>query len=82
MGMITILSLLVSRLSFRVRSRPALRHQLTVLRHQLTVLRRQRPGQRRLFSTDRFLWVWLYRVWRALLRRTGFQGMIGQGLAE
>jgi hypothetical protein len=27
MGMITILSLLVSRLSFRVRSRAALRHQ-------------------------------------------------------
>jgi hypothetical protein len=39
---------------------------------QVTVPRRQRPGQLRLFSTDRFLWVWLYRVWRALLRQTGF----------
>jgi len=49
--MITILSALVSLLSFRVR----------------TVLRRQRPGQLRLFSTDRLLWVWLYRVWPQVL---------------
>jgi hypothetical protein len=27
------------------------------------VPRRQRPGQLRLFSADRLLWVWLYRIW-------------------
>ena len=32
------------------------------MRHQVTVLRRQHPGQLRLVSTDRLLWVSLYRV--------------------
>ena len=27
------------------------------------VLRRQRPGRPRLFTIDRLLWVWLYRLW-------------------
>src|SRR5665811_116386 len=62
-GMITILSALVSLLSFRVRSRASLELELVALRHQVTVLRRQRPGQLRLFSTDRLIWVWLYRIW-------------------
>ena len=61
--MITILSALVSLISFRVRNRASLELELVALRHQVTVLRRQRPGQLRLFSTDRVLWVWLYRVW-------------------
>ena len=59
--MITILSALVSLLLFRLRSRASLELELIALRHQVTVLRRQRPGQLRLFSTDRLLWVWLYR---------------------
>src|ERR1700730_11911186 len=45
----------------------ALELELVTLRHQVTVLRRQRPGQLRLFSTDRLLWVWLYRVWPQVL---------------
>jgi putative transposase len=65
--MITILSALVSLLSFRVRSRASLELELVALRHQVIVLRRQRPGQLRLFSTDRLLWVWLYRVWPQVL---------------
>ena len=65
--MITILSALVSLLSFRIRSRASLELELVALRHQVTVLRRQRPGQLRLFSTDRLLWVWLYRVWPQVL---------------
>ena len=66
-GMITILSALVSLLSFRVRRRASLELGLIALRHQVTVLRRQRPGRLRLFSADRLLWVWLYRIWpRAL----------------
>jgi putative transposase len=65
--MITILSAVVSLLSFRVRSRASLELELVVLRHQVTVLRRRRPGQLRLFSTDRLLWVWLYRLWPQVL---------------
>src|ERR1039458_2009421 len=59
--MITILSALVSLLSFRICSRASL--ELIALRHQMTVLRRQQPARLRLFSTDRLLWVWLYRIW-------------------
>jgi putative transposase len=65
--MITILSALVSLLSFRVRSRASLELELVALRHQVTVLRRRRPGQLRLFSIDRLPWVWLYRVWPQVL---------------
>src|ERR1700736_912561 len=63
----TLLSAVGSLLSFRVRSRASLELELVALRHQVTVLRRQRPGQPRLFSTDRMLWVWLYRIWPQVL---------------
>jgi putative transposase len=59
--MITILSTLVSLLSFRVRSRASLELELIALRHQVIFLRRQRPRRLRLFFTDRLFWVWLYR---------------------
>ncbi len=65
--MITLLSAFGSLLSFRVRSRVSLELELVALRHQVTVLRRQRPGQPRLFSADRLLWVWLYRIWPQVL---------------
>src|SRR5258708_7856537 len=65
--MIALLSAVGSLLSFRVRSRASLELVLVALRHQVTVLRRQRPGQPRLFSTDRLLWVWLYRIWPQVL---------------
>jgi len=65
--MIALLSAVGSLLSFRVRSRASLELELVALRHQVTVLRRQRPGQPRLFSTDRLLWVWLYRIWPQIL---------------
>lgn len=65
--MLTLLSALASLLSFRVRSRASLELELVALRHQVTVLRRQRPGRPRLFSTDRFLWVLLYRIWPQVL---------------
>jgi putative transposase len=61
--MATILSAVISLFSFRFRSRASLELELVALRHQVTVLRRQRPGRPRLFSTDRLLWVWLYRLW-------------------
>src|SRR6266511_6470006 len=65
--MITILSTVVSILAFRLRSRASLELELIALRHEVTVLRRQHPGRIRLFSTDRLLWVWLYRVWPQVL---------------
>src|SRR6202166_1252753 len=65
--MITILSAVVSALCFRFRRRASLELELVALRHQVSVLRRQRPGRLRLFSTDRLLWVWLYRVWPQVL---------------
>ena len=65
--MIALLSAVASLLSFRVRSRASLELELVALRHQVTVLRRQRPGRPRLFSTDRLLWVWLYRIWPQVL---------------
>jgi putative transposase len=65
--MITILSTVVSILAFRLRSRASLELELIALRHQVSVLRRQHPGRPQLFSTDRLLWVWLYRVWPQVL---------------
>jgi putative transposase len=65
--MITLLSAVASLLSFRVRSRASLELELVALRHQVTVLRRQRLGRPRLFSTDRLLWIWLYRIWPQVL---------------
>ena len=65
--MIALLSAVASLLSFRVRSRASLELELVALRHQVTGLRRQRPGRPRLFSTDRLLWTWLYRIWPQVL---------------
>src|ERR1700731_4521529 len=65
--MITILSTVISIFAFRFRRRASLELELIGLRHQVSVLRRQHPGRIRLFSTDRLLWVWLYRVWPQIL---------------
>src|SRR6202007_1417368 len=65
--MITILSALVSLLSFRFRSRASLELELVALRHQVIVLRRQPPRRLQLLSADRLLWVWFYRVWPQVL---------------
>jgi transposase InsO family protein len=65
--MITILSALASLLSFRVPRRASLELELVALRHQVSVLRRQRKGRLQLFSADRLLWVWLYRIWPRVL---------------
>src|SRR5437660_9248998 len=65
--MIKILSTVVSILAFRLRRRASLELELIAIRHQVSVLRRQHPGRLRLFSTDRLLWVWLYRVWPQVL---------------
>src|SRR5439155_9548472 len=61
--MITMISAFISLLLFRFRSRADLELELVALRHQVAVLRRQRKGRVQLFSADRLLWVWLYRIW-------------------
>src|SRR6266849_92658 len=65
--MITILSTIISILTLRFRRRASLELELIGLRHQVSVLRRQHPGRIRLVSTDRLLWIWLYRVWPQVL---------------
>ena len=61
--MLKLVRSIVSVVARRFRSRVALELENLALRHQLHVLRRQRPGRRRLFTIDRLLWVWLYRLW-------------------
>ena len=65
--MLTLLSALVSLLSFRVRRRAALELELVALRHQVNVLRRQHKGRPPLFAADRLLWAGLYRIWPQIL---------------
>jgi hypothetical protein len=61
--MLKLVRSIVAVLARRFRSRAVLELENLALRHQLHVLRRQRPGRPRLFTLDRLLWVWLYRLW-------------------
>jgi hypothetical protein len=67
-GMLTILSAIVSLVSFRFRRRASLELEVLTLRHQAAVLRRQRPGRPWLRQGDRLLWAWLYRAWPRCLK--------------
>jgi putative transposase len=53
----------ISIVARRFRSRAVLELENLALRQQLHVLRRQRPRRPRLFTFERWLWVWLYRLW-------------------
>ena len=61
--MLKLVRSIVSAVARRFRRRAVLELENLALRHQLHVLRRQRPGGPRLFAIDRWLWVWLYRLW-------------------
>jgi|ERR1700730_18441057 len=61
--MLKLMRSIVSVVARRFRRRVVLELENLALRHQLHVLRRQRPGRLRLFTLDRLLWVWLYRLW-------------------
>ncbi len=67
-GMCTILSAIVSLVSFRFRRRASLELEVLALRHQVAVLHRQRPGRTWLCQGDRLLWAWLYRAWSRCLK--------------
>src|ERR1700690_1726885 len=62
-GVLKRMRFIGSVLARRFRSRAVVELENLALRHQLHVLRRQRPGRLRLFSIDRLLWIWLYRLW-------------------
>ncbi len=54
-------------LGLRLKSRERLEAENLALRHQLNVVCRSAPRRVRLRSSDRFLFVWLYRLWPDLL---------------
>ena len=63
--MISVLVSLLQTLRGLAQSRAALHVEVLALRHQLQVLQRTRPRRLRLATADRWLWVWLSRVWTA-----------------
>ena len=58
-----MLRLLVLTMRDLARSRARLQVELLAVRHQLHVLERTRPRRVRLSALDRWLWVWLSRLW-------------------
>src|ERR1700693_3443730 len=61
---------IVAAIARRFRGRAVLELENLALRHQLHVLRRQRPGRPRLFTIDRLLRGWLFRLWPRCLGTT------------
>jgi hypothetical protein len=77
--MVSFLGLFLHVLVSPFRSRASLEAEIVFLRHQLNVLRRQAPTRPRLTTVDRLIFVWLYRVFPAVLstilrwHRAGFR---------
>ncbi len=65
--MVAFLIQLLLALRSRFKRRARLEAENLVLRQQLVVLRRQHPGRVTLWNVDRLLFVWLYRLYPALL---------------
>jgi hypothetical protein len=65
--MIVYLKLLTCFVISLLKSRARLEAEIVVLRHQLNVLRRAAPPKLRLTSTDRLIFVWLYRLFPSLI---------------
>jgi hypothetical protein len=61
--MMSVLLSLLLTLRGLARSHAALQLEVLALRHQLQVLQRTRPRRLRLAKADRWLWVWLSRIW-------------------
>jgi len=62
--MLISLTTLLSTLTSIFRSQAALRLENLALRHQIGVLQRSAGKRPRLTPADRWLWVWLSRIWR------------------
>jgi putative transposase len=54
---------LISTVLASFRTRLALQTEILALRHQIIVLRRSVSSQPKLRAWDRFLWIWLFRLW-------------------
>ena len=67
-GMTNLLKLLGGFLVGLFRSRAAREAEIAFLRQQLFVATRSAPARRRLRTADRLVFVWLYRLFPALLR--------------
>ena len=65
--MIGIMRALWWTVGSRFKSRERLEAENLALWHQVTVLRRSAPERLRLRGSDRFLFVWLYRLWPSVL---------------
>jgi len=65
--MVAFLAQLLLALRSPFSRRARLEAENLVLRQQSVVLRRQHPGHLRLWNVDRLLFVWLYRLYPALL---------------
>ncbi len=65
--MIGILRALWWIVGSRFKSREWLKAENPTLRHQVIVLRRSAPERLWLRGSDRFLFVWLYRLWPSVL---------------
>jgi putative transposase len=62
--MFDVVLMFLNSLLVGFRSRAALLAEIVALRHQLTVLQRTQKPQRLILSrVDRYLWVWLSRIW-------------------
>ena len=67
-GMLDLLKLLGGFLADLFRSQAAREAEMAFLRQQLLVLKRSAPARLRLRTTDRLIFVWLYRLFPSLLR--------------
>jgi transposase InsO family protein len=65
--MIDLLKLILGLLASLFKSRANLEAEVLVLRQQINVLRRRMPKRPNLNNTDRFLFVWLYRLFPSVL---------------
>ena len=63
-----IIATLLGTLLASLKPRTRLCLENLALRHQLAVLRRTAPRRMRLRIADRFLFVWLYRLWPGVLK--------------
>src|SRR5215467_9113665 len=62
-AVLNLILMLLNSLLTALRSQAVMQAEIIALRHQLTVLQRNQPKRLALNRADRFLWVWLSRLW-------------------
>ena len=67
MGMIAFLILFLHVVVSPFKTKARLEAEIIMLRHQLNVLRRRVPSKSKFAVADRLLFVWLYRLFPAVL---------------